>query len=108
MSSARRIPFGACEELAIDEIRCLILQQYPAATFAVQRGQDDPEAIHLLVTVDLEDTDAVPDLVLEHMMELQIEQGTPIFVITARPTERVSAMHEAARSRQHLVDWRHV
>lgn len=99
MSTPPTHAVDARAQCAVEELQSLILQQYPAATFALQQGQDDPEAIHLLVTVDLEDTDAVLDLVLERMMDLQIEQRVPVFVIPVRPPERVSAMHEAARTR---------
>jgi hypothetical protein len=84
---------------AVEELQGLIQQHYPAATFEVQRGQDDPEAIHLVTTVDLEDTDAVFDLVLDRMMDLQIEADVPVFVVPVRPPERVRALLEAAQVR---------
>lgn len=85
---------------AVDELRALILQHYPEATFQVQRGIDDPEAIHLFVTVDLEDTDAVVDLVIEPTMQIQIEREIPVFVIPIRTPERIRAMREAAQAKR--------
>jgi hypothetical protein len=102
MSLERTQPLDSRTLCAIEELQRLILQHYPAATFEVQLGQDDPEAIHLVARVDLEDTDAVLDLVMDRMMEIQIEDEIPIFVIPTRPPERVQAMLAAAR-RQPLV-----
>lgn len=84
---------------AVEELQGLIQQHYPAATFAVQRGEDDPAAIHLLATVDLDDTDAVLDLVIERMMAFQIEEQLPVFVIPLRPVERAHALLAAAQTR---------
>ena len=77
---------------AVDELEALILDRYPDATFRVTRGPDDPETIHLLAMVDVEDTDAVLDAVVDRMMDLQIEGGLPIYVIPVRPPERVLAL----------------
>jgi len=64
----------------------MILQHYPDASFEVGRGQDDPAAIHLMTTVDVEDTDDVIDVVIDRLMQMQIEDDLPIFVIPVRPT----------------------
>lgn len=87
-------------QTAVDEMQALVLQHYPEATFEVQRGIDDPEAIHLWVTVDLEDPDEVVDLVIEPMMEIQIEREIPVFVIPIRTPERIRAMREAAQAKR--------
>lgn len=80
---------------ALSELESLIQQHYPDARFAVSHGHDDPESIHLMVTVDLEDTDPVFELVLDRMMEFQIDKDLPIFVIPVRPPERVQKMRDA-------------
>src|SRR3546814_1184299 len=49
----------------------------------------------LVATVDVEDQDAVLDVVVDRMMELQIDEGLPIFVIPVRTAERVAAMRAA-------------
>jgi hypothetical protein len=85
------------QQAALDELRGRILQRYPDAQFEVTGGIDDPNAIHLVATVDVEDTEDVVDLVIDRMMELQIEQGLPIFVIPVRPVERVIASLNAER-----------
>src|SRR5262245_54488359 len=80
---------------AITELQGLILDQHPDATFRVTRSADDPVVIHLLATVDVEDTDAVLDAVVDRMMELQIAEELPIYVIPVRPARRVEAMRAA-------------
>jgi hypothetical protein len=77
---------------AVDELRGLILQRYPDATFDIQRGPDDPEAVLLITIVDLDDPDEVMDLVIDRMMELQIEHGAPVFVVPLRSPERLRAL----------------
>jgi hypothetical protein len=84
----------------VDELEALILQRYPDATFRVTRSPDEPAVIHLLATVDVEDTDTVLDAVVERMMDLQIADGLPIYVIPVRPPERVLALrNELAHQR---------
>jgi hypothetical protein len=87
-------------QAAVDELRALVLQDYRVATFDVQRGIDDPEAIHLWVTVDLEDTDEVVNLVIEPTMQIQIEREIPVFVIPIRIPDRIRAMREAAQAKR--------
>src|SRR4051794_8387996 len=81
---------------ALDELQALIRRYYPGAKFRVTRGRDDPQAIHLVTTVDVEDLDAVLDVVVDRMMELQIAEGLPIFVIPVRTPERVAARRTAS------------
>ena len=83
---------------ALDELRGMIRERWPAATFEVTCGEDNPEGIHLNATVDIEDTDEVGDLVIDRVLELQLEQGLPIHVIPLRPMERVLAELRAEKS----------
>lgn len=99
MSAEQLRPLDPHAQRAVEELQGLIQEHYPAATFAVQRGEDDPAAIHLLATVDLDDTDAVLDLVIERMMAFQIEEQLPVYVIPIRPVERVHALLTAAQAR---------
>lgn len=95
MMSERVQSFDATVQRALSELEDIIRQHYPSSRFEVRRGHDDPESIHLMAIVDLEDTDPVFDLVLERMMEIQIEDELPIYVIPVRPPERVQTMREA-------------
>jgi hypothetical protein len=48
-----------------------------------------------VVTVDVDDADAVLDIVIDRVMELQIEEGLPVHVIPLRTPERVAALRRA-------------
>jgi translation elongation factor EF-1alpha len=96
-SSEARLPKNV--QQAATELQTLIRQRYPDATFSVTRGQDDPNAFHLRTVVDVEDTDAVRDFVRDRIMEIQIDQGVPIFVIPVRTPERVKAMRTAEQAK---------
>ena len=72
------------------ELRGRILGAYPAATFTVAHG-DDPEGIYLTATVDVEDPDEVTALIIDRLIEIQVEEELPLYVIPVRPVERVLA-----------------
>jgi hypothetical protein len=80
---------------ALEELQGIIAQRYPTATFAISRGEDDPEAVHLTATVDLDDPDEVMDLVIARVMELQVEEQLPVYLIPVRTPERVAALRRA-------------
>jgi hypothetical protein len=79
---------------AIKELKELVRSHYPEATFSVGGGTDDPEAVHIYATVDIEDTDPVVDVVLERELELFAE-GLPVHVIPLRTPERNAAIFRA-------------
>ena len=68
-----------------------IRAHYPSARFVVTRSVDEPENVHLLTTVDLADPDEVVDLVLDRLVELQVEERIPVYVIPVRTPERILA-----------------
>lgn len=77
----------------------MLQQRYPDATFEVAPGEDNPEGVHLIATVDVEDTDQVLDLVMDRVLELQIEAGLPVHVIPEQPLTRVLDEMRRPRSR---------
>ena len=79
---------------AVNELEELVRSHYPDATFNVGHGPDDPEAIHVYATVDLEDTEPVVDLVIERELELLLDEGLPVQVIPLRTPERNAAILE--------------
>jgi hypothetical protein len=95
MTEEQEQPIDARTQAALSELQGIIKQHYPDATFQVTRSQDDPQAIHLLTTVDVEDRGEVLDAVMDRMMELQIAEDLPIFVIPRRPRERMLAIRRA-------------
>lgn len=81
---------------AIIELQSIIRRTYPEASFEVEYGHDDPEAIHLVATVDIDNTDDVYDLVADRLLELQIDEDLPLFVIPIRTQARTRAIRDSA------------
>ena len=75
---------------ALDELKGLITAQFPQAAFVVEEGFD-PEGVYLITTVDIADTDDVIAVVGDRLVELQVEEGLPVYVTPLRPIERVVA-----------------
>jgi hypothetical protein len=87
---------------AVNELEELVRSRYPDATFNLGRGQDDPEAIHVYATVDLEDTEPVVDLVIERELELLLDEGLSVQVIPLRTPERdATIVEELEQTRLH-------
>jgi hypothetical protein len=87
-------------QAAVDELQGLIRQRHPEAQFRLGRDPEGSEAIHLTAVLDLDDTDLVVDEFIDRMMQLQIDDELPIFVIPVRTPERERALLEAARARR--------
>lgn len=88
---------------AIAEMKAMILARYPNATFELALGED-PEGTYLTATVDVEDTDDVFDVVVERLLEMQIDEHLPLYVLTVRPIERVIAeLHNQPPARAWLI-----
>jgi hypothetical protein len=79
---------------AVAELTGMIKQRYPTASFDVGPAEDDPEVTHITAVVDLDDPDEVTDLVIDRMLELQLEQGIPVYVIPIRTPQRVAALRQ--------------
>lgn len=75
---------------ALDELKRLISERFPQASFAVEEGFD-PQGIYLVTTVDVADTDEIIDVVGDRLVELQVEAGLPIYLAPLRPIDRVIA-----------------
>ena len=74
----------------MDELEALISSRYPTASYQRSHGED-PEGEYLTATVDVEDTDEVVDLIIDRMLEMQIAEGLPVYVIPIRPIQRALA-----------------
>ena len=85
MTAERESAITLRMQQAIDELKEMIQARYPAASFRVGHSPDDPQIMHLVAVVDVEDTDAVMDVVVDRMMELQIDDHLPLFVVPVRP-----------------------
>jgi len=90
MSAERLSEIAPQMQSALDELRTMIQEQHPTATFAIMHAEDDLESVHLQTTVDVEDPETILDLVIDRVLELQAEEHLPIHVIPIRPLERVA------------------
>lgn len=75
---------------AIDELRGLITARFPQAAFVVEEGFD-PEGVYLITTVDITDTDEVIAVIGDRLVEMQVDEGLPVYVTPLRPIDRVIA-----------------
>lgn len=77
-------------QAALDELRGLIEQRFPEASFSIYFG-DEPEGIRLLATVDVEDLDEVMDAVVDRLVDMQVYEGLPVYVVPEWPAARTHA-----------------
>ena|SRR5215208_5829036 len=82
---------------ALNELADLVRRRYPEATFQVSHAEDDPSIVHLLTRLDVEDTDEAAALVMDRMVQMQVEEGLPVYVIPLRTPERIAALQAARR-----------
>ena len=99
MSQERPVPLTPAMEKAVNELKGTIAERFPQASFVVEEGFD-PKGIYLVTTVDIADTDKVIDVIGDRLVELQVEEGLPIYVTPLRPIQRVVA---ELREREHTT-----
>lgn len=88
MSTERTSDLNARIQQAIDELKAMIKGRFPDASFDVYEG-DDPCGTYLRVIADIDDVDEVTDLIIDRLVDMQVEDGLPVYVIPVRPLERV-------------------
>lgn len=91
MTPEHRFPLSMRMETAIAEMKQLIAGRYPTTAFSVYEW-DDPEGIFLSAIVDTDDIEAVTDLFRDRILDLQVDEGLPLFVIPERTPERTAAL----------------
>jgi hypothetical protein len=72
-------------QAALEEIKALILERHSDAIFHVTYGED-PCGIYLKAIVDIDDTDEVTDLYTDRLVDLQVEEELPIYIIPLADT----------------------
>lgn len=90
MEEEIRITVTPRAQAALNELQALISARFPEASFVVQTGHD-PAGIYLLATVDIDDTDEVVDVIGDRLVDIQVHEGIPIYVVPLQPIERVVA-----------------
>jgi hypothetical protein len=94
-----RIPMTPHLEEAITEMKERILRRFPTTTFEMYQGED-PVGIYLIAIVDTDDLEEVGELFTSRLVDLQVDEGLPLFVIPERTPERnavIVAEQRAAR-----------
>jgi hypothetical protein len=85
---------------AVNELTDMIRGKYPQAELLISHNPEYPEIVHLETIIDVDDTDEVLDVVIDRMMQIQIDEQLPLFVIPMRPAQRALEMMEAQRHRK--------
>jgi hypothetical protein len=91
-------------QAAIEELKGLVRQRYPDATFQLTRSPEVRNILLLKPVVDVEDRDEVMDVVIHRLVDLQTEEQLPIFVVPIRPRARSEAIRGAMK--QAAPAWR--
>ncbi|MCA1597521.1 MAG: hypothetical protein LC769_00630 [Chloroflexi bacterium] len=88
---------------AVNELQDMIKGRYPTTSFAVGQG-DDPSGTYVVATVDIDDPDDVMDLIIDRLVDIQVEDGLPVYVVPVRTEERVlRELQSRAPSQRPLV-----
>jgi hypothetical protein len=103
MTTSQTLALDPKMQAAVDELEDLIRQAHPEVQFSLSRDPEGSEAIHLIAVLDVDDTDLVVDEFIDRMMQLQIEEELPLFVIPVRTPERETALREAAQAQKRAV-----
>jgi hypothetical protein len=75
----------------VDELKQLILELQPEATFDLGPSGGDPTSIFLRAYVDLPEPFDLFDKISDRVMDIQIEEGIPLHVLPMRLHERARA-----------------
>ena len=78
MTSAHQIRLTPRMQKAVEELNLLINTRFAQAVFTVEEGFD-PEGIYLVTAVDIADTDDVIAVVGDRLVELQVNEGLPVY-----------------------------
>ncbi len=81
-------------QAAVGELQDLIRSHFPETTFTVgvlDDPMDDPEGVYMRAIVDIDDTDEVIDVFMDRLVDMQVDEGLPIYVVAVRTPERIAA-----------------
>lgn len=103
MQAAREAPISGRLQAAAAELQAMILDAFPSATFVLGPGPENPTELHVVTTVDVDDTDEVVDLIIDRMLEMQIGEGLPVYVIPLRQRRRALAAGSELTARSERI-----
>jgi len=76
-------------QAAITEFRQAIQERFPAAEFSVSHREDPEPGIYLNAIVDVDDLDEVTDPIVSRLVDMQVDEGLPVYVIAGWPERRI-------------------
>ncbi len=86
-------------QAALAELRELIARRFTDASFEIVR-RDDPDGIYLIATVDVDDLDEVTDTISSRIVDMQVDERLPVYVVPDWPLERIrEQLRQLARDR---------
>ncbi len=77
-------------QAAVAELKTAIHERFPTAEFAVTRREDPEPGIYVNATVDIEDLDEVTDPIVSRLVDMQVNEGLPVYVIAGWPERRIA------------------
>jgi hypothetical protein len=83
-------------QTAIVELQDLIIARFPSTTFEIGED-DDPDGVYVRAVVDVDDTDEVTELFIDRMIDIQVDDGLPVYVVPVRTPERQAAARQKLR-----------
>jgi len=89
-------------QAAVAELQELIRSHFPTATFDVGEA-DDPDGVYMRAVVDIDDTDEVTEVFIDRLVDMQVEEGLPIYVVPVRTPERIAAALEQERRDRYRI-----
>src|SRR5680860_193470 len=91
MTLDHRFPLTPRMEAAVMEMKERIAQRFPMTIFETYEGED-PEGIYLVAIIDTDDLEEATDLFRDRIVDLQVDDRLPLFVIPERTPERTAAV----------------
>jgi hypothetical protein len=79
------------------ELEQRIRALYPAAEFEVTHG-GEPDGVYLTATIDTTNVFDLLDAITDRLLEIQIDEKLPIYVIPIRPERPAQAVAPAAHA----------
>jgi hypothetical protein len=94
-------------EAALTELKRLIQERYPTAMFTDSIRLEPVVGFYLNVTVDVDDTDEVHDVIIDRLIDIQVEDELPVYVsIDQTPEQSEANLREqlaASKQREELA-----
>lgn len=88
---------------AVAELQDMVLARFPDAVFDVF-----PSTlvcgIYMRITVDIDDPDEVTDVIHDRLVDMQLDEGLPIYPVSVRPSHRIAEYLEARSRSQNGVE----